>query len=249
MSATYDRIGSTYATYRRPDPRIAAAIDRALGDATTVVDVGAGTGSYELGDRRYVAVEPSGVMLAQRSPGAAPAVQAVAERLPFADGAFDAAMAILTVHHWPDAATGLAEVRRITRGPIVVLTWDAEQFAGTFWLVRDYLPESALQEQPLVTLARLQSLLGPCRVEPVLVPHDCTDGFFGAYWRRPERYLDPGARAAISGLALLDPAVVDRMVTQLRADLETGRWHERHRDLLDMASYDHGYRLVVADPV
>lgn len=247
MAATYDQIGSTYAAHRGPDPRIFATIDAALGEATTVLDVGAGTGSYELGDRRYVAVEPSRVMLRQHQPGAAPAVQGVAEHLPFANDAFDAAMAILTVHHWPDAARGLTEVRRVSRGPIVVLTWDAEQFADTFWLVRDYLPEAALHELPLITLTRVRELLGPCRVEPVPVPHDCADGFFAAYWRRPERYLDPAVRAAISGLALLDPVVVDRMVTELGADLASGRWHERHGDLLDVDTYDHGYRLVVTE--
>ncbi|MGH9275275.1 MAG: class I SAM-dependent methyltransferase [Acidimicrobiales bacterium] len=247
MTATYDRIGSTYAAHRRPDPRVSAAIAGALGDAERVLDVGAGTGSYELGGRHYVAVEPSRVMLDQRAPDAAPAVQGVAERLPFSDGAFDAAMAILTVHHWPDAAAGLDEVRRVTTGPIVALTWDAEQFASTYWLVRDYLPEVALQELPLVTLTRLRGLLGPCRVEPVLVPHDCTDGFFAAYWRRPERYLEPGVRAAISGLALLDPPVVDRMVAALRDDLVSGRWHEQHADLLELDTYDAGYRLVIAE--
>jgi SAM-dependent methyltransferase len=247
VTATYDRIGSTYAAHRRPDPRISVAIEAALGDAKTVLDVGGGTGSYERGDRRYVAVEPSRVMLDQRPRGAAPAVQGVAEQLPFVDRAFDAAMAILTVHHWPDAATGLAEVRRVTAGPIVALTWDAEQFADTYWLVRDYLPEVALQELPLVTLTGLRALLGPCRVEPVLVPQDCTDGFFAAYWRRPERYLEPDVRAAISGLALLDPTVIDRMVTQLAADLASGRWHDRHADLLERDTYDAGYRLVIAE--
>lgn len=249
MTATYDRIGTTYAAHRRPDPRISVAIEAALGDATAVLDVGGGTGSYELGDRHYVAVEPSRVMLGQRTADAAPAVQGVAEHLPFPDDAFDAAMAILTVHHWPDAASGLAEVRRATRGPIVALTWDSELFRATYWLVRDYLPEIALQELPLVTLAGHQALLGPCRVEPVLVPHDCTDGFFAAYWRRPERYLEPDVRAAISGLALLEPAVIDRMVTKLTADLTSGRWHERHADLLELDTYDAGYRLVIAEPV
>jgi hypothetical protein len=161
---------------------------------------------------------------------------------------FDAAMAILTVHHWPDAAAGLAEVRRVTAGPLVALTWDAEQFASTYWLVREYLPEIALQELPLVTLTRLRALLGPCRVEPVLVPHDCTDGFFAAYWRRPERYLEPGVRAAISGLALLDDDVIGRMVAALTADLADGRWHARHADLLELPTYDAGYRLVIAEP-
>jgi SAM-dependent methyltransferase len=248
VTATYDRIGATYAAHRRPDPRISAAIESALGDAATVLDVGGGTGSYELGSRRYVAVEPSRVMLGQRASDAAPAVQGVAEHLPFPDRVFDAAMAILTVHHWPDAAAGLAEVRRVTAGPLVALTWDAEQFASTYWLVREYLPEIALQELPLVTLTRLRALLGPCRVEPVLVPHDCTDGFFAAYWRRPERYLEPGVRAAISGLALLDDDVIGRMVAALTADLADGRWHARHADLLELPTYDAGYRLVIAEP-
>jgi SAM-dependent methyltransferase len=247
LRAVYDRIGSTYGRYRRADPRIATRIEAALGDAATVLDVGAGTGSYETGGRRYVAVEPSAVMLSQRGTNASPGVRACAEHLPFADNAFDAAMAILTIHHWPDAAAGLAEVRRVTRARIVVLTWDAERFANTFWLVREYLPESALQELPLVTLSAVQRLLGPCRVEPVPVPHDCTDGFFAAYWRRPERYLDPDARAAISGLALLEPAVVERMVNALRDDLSSGAWHRRHADLLSRDEYDHGYRLVVTD--
>ena len=247
LSPVYDRIGSTYARYRRADPRIAAQIDRALAGATTVLDVGAGTGSYETSRRRYVAVEPSRLMLGQRRPDSPPAVQAVAGRLPFPDDAFDAAMAILTVHHWPDAPAGLAELRRVTRGRIVILTWDAEHFANTLWLVRDYLPESALQERPLCTLPAVRSLLGPCQVEPVVVPHDCTDGFFAAYWRRPEVYLDPDARAAISGLALLEPAVVERMVSALREDLSSGAWHRRHSDLLAQDNYDHGYRLVVTD--
>jgi SAM-dependent methyltransferase len=248
VTATYDRIGTTYAAHRRPDPRISAQIEAALGDATTVLDVGGGTGSYELGNRQYVAVEPSRVMLGQRAADAAPAVQGVAEHLPFVDGTFDAAMAIFTVHHWPDSRAGIAEVRRVTRGPIVALTWDAEQFASTFWLAQDYLPEIADQERPLVTLAGLRELLGPCRVEAVPVPHDCTDGFHSAYWRRPERYLDPDVRAAISGLALLEPAVIDRMVRELSADLASGRWHDRHADLLDLDQYDHGYRLVIAEP-
>lgn len=247
-AAIYDQIGATYAAHRRPDPRIFSAIDEALGDATTVLDVGAGTGSYELGGRRFVAVEPSRVMLRQRAPNSAPAVQGIAESLPFPNDAFDAAMAILTVHHWPDAEQGLADVRRVTRGPIVVLTWDAERFADTFWLVRDYLPEAALHELPLITLTRVRELVGPCRIEPVVVPHDCIDGFFAAYWRRPEQYLDPTVRAAISGLALLDPPVIDRMVAALEADLASGRWHERHHDLLELDSYDHGYRLVITEP-
>jgi SAM-dependent methyltransferase len=246
-SPLYDRIGDAYATHRRPDPRIAAQIDDALGDAKLVLNIGAGTGSYETGDRTYVGVEPSPVMIAQRSAEAGPVVQAVAEHLPFADRSFDASMAILTVHHWTDARAGITELRRVTRRRIIVLTWDAEHFRGKFWLVRDYLPEAAAHEQKLVTMTTLSELLAPCSAEPVLIPHDCTDGFFAAYWRRPEAYLDPRVRASISGLALLDQTAVDRMATALRHDLESGEWDRRHSDLRDQPVYDNGYRLIVAD--
>ena len=246
-AARYDRIGTTYSRHRQPDPRVAAQIDRALGDARLVLDVGAGTGSYETGDRRYVAAEPSTVMLSQRRPDAAPAAQAVAEHLPFGDGAFDAALATLTIHHWTDPAAGIAEVRRVTDGPFVILTWEGDTVSDHYWLVRDYLPEAAAFDDGLVRLTEIVDLLGgDCRVEPVPVPHDCVDGFFAAYWRRPEAYLDPSVRAAISGLALLDDASTERMVVQLRADIESGAWHERHADLLELDEYDAGYRLVIA---
>lgn len=245
--AVYDRIGTTYARYRRADPRISARIDRALGEARSVIDVGAGAGSYEAGDHTYVAVEPSAVMVAQRPPGAAPAVRAVAERLPFADGSFDAALASLTVHHWSDLAGGLAEMRRVSRGPVVVFTWASDRFSR-FWLVDEYLPEAGTHDRTLAGLADVCELLPGCAVEVVPVPHDCTDGFFAAYWRRPERYLDPDARAAISGIALLPPAAVRRMATALAADLESGAWARRHGDLLGLDEMDLGYRLVVTGP-
>ena len=246
MGARYDTIGTGYARYRRPDPRVAAQIDAALGDARLVLDVGAGTGSYETGDRRYVAAEPSQVMLAQRRGDGPPAVQAVAEQLPFRDRAFDAAMAVLTIHHWTDPLAGLAEVRRATTGPIAVLTWDGEA-VDEYWLLREYLPEAGAFDHTLVRMAEIVDLLGgECRVEPVPVPHDCVDGFLAAYWRRPEAYLDPGVRGAISGLALIDDAATDRMVRELGADIESGAWHERHADLLELDEYDAGYRLVIA---
>lgn len=250
VAAIYDAIGTTYARYRRPDPRVAAQIDAALGDAGTVLNVGAGTGSYEGSSRRYVAVEPSAVMLRQRGGDSASAVQAVAQHLPFAADTFDAATAICTVHHWPDPAAGLAEVRRVTRGPIVVLTWTGDDLAG-FWLVAEYIPEAADHDRSLVAAPEIAALLGaygPVEVEVVPVPHDCTDGFFAAYWRRPEMYLDRDAVAAISGLALLPPAALERMAKALRSDLESGAWHERHRDLLSRESADYGYRLVISRP-
>jgi SAM-dependent methyltransferase len=248
MTALYDRLGRTYTATRRADPRIAAAIREALGDARTVVNVGAGTGAYEPTDRDVVAVDPSAVMLAQRPPGAARAIRGVAESLPFADDSFDAALAVLTVHHWGDLAAGLAELRRVARR-VVVLHWDLEVTAR-FWLVREYLPEiaawEAAQAPPLQALAdALGGDRGPAaEARPVPVPHDCTDGFLGAFWRRPEAYLDPTVRAGMSSLT----ALADRSgpgLRRLAGDLADGAWQRRHADLLELAELDVGYRLLV----
>jgi SAM-dependent methyltransferase len=245
VTAEYDAIGTTYARTRRPDPRIAALIEDALGDAVTVVNVGAGTGSYEPRDRRVVAVEPSRTMIRQRPRDAAPAVVGSAEALPLADASVDAALAILTVHHWSDARRGLAELRRVARDRVVVLTWDVS-FTGTFWLF-DYLPGIAANDIPrFPPLEVYEQELGRLEVTPVLVPHDCTDGFLAAFWRRPEAYLDPAVRANISGFAVLPPAEVEAAVAALAADLESGAWAERHADLLALDEVDAGYRLLVA---
>ncbi|MEU5979376.1 methyltransferase domain-containing protein [Streptomyces sp. NPDC047315] len=245
--ATYNTIGSAYARTRRPDPRIAARIRTALGDAVDVVDVGAGTGSYEP-PGTVLAVEPSRVMIDQRRPGSAPAVRAVAERLPLRDGAADAAMAVLTVHHWTDPAAGIAELRRVARRRVVVLTWDQRVFRERWWLVRDYLPEAAaFDDGRAVDVDHLADLLGGARCEPVPVPHDCTDGFAAAYWRRPYAYLDPQVRAGISLLAQTGEAVIAPGLARLADDLETGRWHARHGGLLALKEADFGYRLLVAD--
>lgn len=245
----YDTIGRGYATYRRPDPRIAATIRAALGDAKRVVNVGAGSGSYEPEDRFVVAVEPSSVMLAQRPPAAAPAVQGVAEALPLATDAVDGAMAVLTVHHWRDWRAGVAELRRVARGPVVVLTHDTEALlVRGFWLVRDYLPE--LGEHMGTGMPDLEELCAlldaDARVLPV--PADCVDGFLTSYWRRPERYLDPRARAAISTFHALRPERVEAAMEQLRADLDSGAWRERNAGLLERRAADFGYRLVVSRP-
>jgi SAM-dependent methyltransferase len=226
-----------------PDARIAAHVRAALGDARTVVNVGAGTGSYEP-PLQVVAVEPSAVMLAQRPVGAAPAVRARAEALPFADGAFDAALAVLTTHHWADAGAGLAEMARVA-GRQVVLTWDQGFTAQHFWFLTDYLPEAAEREAGLAAAATVSAAWPDARVLPVPVPWDCTDGFFAAYWRRPEAFLVPAVRAGISGLALLDQRLVDDAVRRLAADLDSGAWSARHADLLDRSELDCGYRLVV----
>ena len=239
----YDESRTTYALLRRPDPRIAERIERALGDARTVLNVGAGAGSYEPRDRDVTAVEPSATMRAQRPPGAPPAIEAYAEKLPFADDSFDAAMAILTIHHWRDWAAGLREMRRVARNRVVILTFDATR-ASTLWLVRDYLPE--LVEVDVERMPPIDALGGT--VEPVPIPHDCTDGFLGAYWRRPERYLDRATHVGISTFAHLEPRTLERALERLRADLDSGEWHRRYADLLEREELELGYRMVVVRP-
>jgi SAM-dependent methyltransferase len=241
VAQLYDEIGLGYRAHRRADPRVAGAITRALGEARTVVNVGAGAGSYEPTDRPVVAVEPSAAMITQRPAGSAPVVQASATHLPFRDAAFDAALAVLTVHHWPDRAGGLAELARVA-DRVVLLTWDPA--TPSFWLVDDYFPEIWAIDRPIFpSLDELRSLLGTLEVQPVPVPHDCLDGFLGAYWRRPEAYLDPGVRGAMSTFTKLrDP---EPGVARLRADLADGTWQRRHADLLDRADLDLGYRLVI----
>ncbi|MBS0657842.1 MAG: methyltransferase domain-containing protein [Verrucomicrobia bacterium] len=241
MNALYDRIGLDYANLRRPDPRLAAVIQRALGDARTVLNVGAGTGSYEPPDRDVTAVEPSAEMIRQRSPQAAPAVQASAQDLPFPDASFDAAMAILTIHHWPDQAAGLRELRRVARGRIVLLTFDP---AARPWLT-DYLPElAALDERQMPALADYARWLGPVEITPVPIPHDCSDGFLYAYWRRPAAYLDPRLRAGSSSFWALRES--EAGLARLQADLASGAWERRYAELRALDEYDAGYRLVVA---
>lgn len=245
----YDRIGERYTATRGEDPEIAAAIHRSLGDARDVLNVGAGAGAYEPHDRPVIAVEPSTVMLGQRPPGAAPVVQATAEALPFGDRTFDAVMGVLTVHHWQDPARGLAEVRRVARQRVVVLTCDQEVWSR-FWLVADYVPAIGdVDRDWMPTLADLHRALQPARVAavPVPVPHDCRDGFTGAYWRRPRAYLDPKVRAGMSTLRRLPAHRVEPGLRRLRADLESGEWERRHTGLLALDSLDLGYRLVVAD--
>ncbi|HLJ98410.1 MAG TPA: class I SAM-dependent methyltransferase [Streptosporangiaceae bacterium] len=242
----YDTIGATYAVTRRTEPRIAARVWAALGDARTVLNVGAGTGSYEPPGRAVIAVEPSEVMRAQRPADAAPCVAATAESLPFGDQSFDAAMAFSTVHHWQDPIAGLREMRRVARR-VVVFTFDATgaEWHRRFWLTRDYLPEFAelLAGRPSVTdLARS---IG-ARMEPVLIPWDCADGFFEAYWRRPEAYLDDRVRRGVSIWARVGPQVEQRAVRSLRDDLVHGRWAERNRDLLTLEAAELGLRLLVA---
>jgi SAM-dependent methyltransferase len=245
MMENYDSIGCGYAVTRRPDPRVAQQILAALGGARTIVNVGAGTGSYE--PARAIAVEPSIEMIRQRPHAAAPVVRAIAERLPFADRAFDAALAILTIHHWNDPARGLAELRRVARERVVILTFDPD-CSDRFWLVRDYLPEiGELDRKRIAPIADLGRDLGAIRVVPVTVPADCADGFLCAFWQRPEAYLDPNVRRAISSFAMLPVDVAQAGVDRLADDLRSGRWDERFGHLRRLESVDLGYRLVIAE--
>ncbi|WP_155057864.1 class I SAM-dependent methyltransferase [Streptomyces blattellae] len=244
--AIYDSIGATYGGTRRPDPRIAVKIHEALGDAATVINVGAGTGSYEP-PQTTLAVEPSAVMIAQRAAGSAQAVQASAEAIPLADDAADAVMALLTVHHWTDLETGIEELLRVARRRVVIFTWDPVVFRR-FWLLDEYLPEAArFDDTRAVAVDRLAALLGGTRIDTVPIPHDCTDGFGAAFWRRPEAYLDPQVRAGISMLAQTGERLLRPGLARLSDDLSSGMWHERHADLLDHESLDVGYRLLAAD--
>lgn len=240
----YDRIGRGYGSRRREDPRWRDAIHAALGEPSRVVNVGAGTGNYEPKDCEVVGLEPSAAMLAQRPGHAAPVVRGVAESLPFPDGAFDVALAVLTAHHWTDHDGGMRELARVARRQVVV-TWDPD-VSRRFWLYRDYLPELVGFEGGLPSLAHAVAALGASDVRPLLVPRDCVDGFMGAHWARPEMHLDPGVIASMSGLALLERGVVRRALDSLAADLADGTWAARNEELGSLDEFDAGYRLVVA---
>jgi SAM-dependent methyltransferase len=241
MTAIYDTIGINYAELRRPDPRIASVFSEALGPARTVLNVGAGTGSYEPQDREVTAVEPSLEMIRKRSASAARAIQSSAEDLPFADASFDASMAILTIHHWTNQQAGLREMRRVTRGPVVLLTFDPSHRP---WLTA-YLPRlAALDEAQMPQMSDYAQWLGEVEIAPVPVPRDCTDGFLYAYWQRPAAYLDARIRSGSSSFWALGN--VEAELEALRRDIETGDWDRRYADLSAFAQYDAGYRLVVA---
>ena len=242
MTTLYDSIGIDYAQLRRPDLRIAAMIDAALDGAVTVLNVGAGTGSYEPARRMVTALEPSIEMIRQRQPGAAPVVQGMAEDLPFADDSFDAVMAVLTIHHWADHRKGLAEMRRVARRRVVILTFDPG-FRGMWQL--DYWPQLAdLDDRAMPPLDTYAEILGAVEITPVLIPHDCQDGFLYAWWRRPHAYLDPRIRAGSSSFALCDG--IEEGVERLERDLQSGAWEERYGALLTQDGCDMGYRLITA---
>jgi SAM-dependent methyltransferase len=244
----YDHSGATYAQTRRPDPRVADIINRAITARGSVANIGAGTGSYEPA-RTVVAIEPSRVMINQRPPGSAPAVQATAEALPIRTDAVDTALAVLTVHHWDDLAAGIDEMLRIARRRAIIFTWDHDVI-GNFWLLSEYLPAAGETDARLaIPINILVELLGHEQVSVVSVPvpHDCVDGFGGAFWRRPEAYLDDTVRQGMSLFTMTPKSLVQEGLSRLRADLASGDWQRRHRDLLQMPELDLGYRLLIAD--
>jgi SAM-dependent methyltransferase len=246
-SIDYDCHARAYLAHRRADPRIATRIDAALGDARTVLNVGAGTGSYEPRVRHVVAVEPSAGMRAQRPPHLPPAIDARAEVLPLDDDSVDAAMAIVTVHHWDDRAAGLRELRRVARGPVVVVTFDIDVLAR-FWLLTDYLPEAIADDRErFLPLEQVAEILGGARIDTVPIPADCQDGFFEAYYARPEAFLDPAVRAAQSPWPRLADGVEARAVDALEADLASGAWDARHGYLRAQALYDGSLRLIISE--
>lgn len=242
MNTLYDTIGLDYANLRQPDPKIAQRIETALGNAQTVLNVGAGAGSYEPTGRQVTAIEPSAEMIQQRSASNATVIQGSAEDLPFDDKSFDASMAVLTIHHWSDQERGVLEMRRVTRGKIVFLTYDPS-FRG-FWLA-DYFPELVtLDEGQMPQLAKYKEWLGPVEVSAVPIPHNCADGFLAAYWRRPAAYLDERVREAMSSFWALGD--VSEELERLAADLKRGVWEDRYANLLNLQELDCGYRLVEA---
>jgi SAM-dependent methyltransferase len=246
-SPRYDSIGHGYTSTRQEEPRFRERIVAGLGDARTVVNVGAGAGSYEPRDRHVVAIEPSDVMAAQRSRGRAPAIRATAQSLPLRDGSVDAAMSVLSMHHWDEhQERGVREMRRVATGPVVILTCDPE-VSGAMWLMADYLPEvAALDTRVFPAMDRLATWIGGnTRVETVPIPRDTCDWMLMAFWAHPERVLDPAARNATSGFARMQPAVVERVVTTVRRDLENGTWDNRYGYLRELDAYDAGLRLVI----
>ncbi len=243
-SLIYDSIGIGYRRFRVPDIRIARRIREAIGNASSVCNIGAGAGSYEPSDLEVTPVEPSLRMIEQRA-DSKHVVRSNAEELPFEDEQFDVAMAVLTVHHWTDPVKGLTEMRRVSRRQ-VILTFDPFK-VDSFWLVRDYLPQFAeLDKKHALPIDAYHQTLSNCKVFPVMVPWNCADGFLAAYWRRPEVYLDPAARNAISSFSKVHIDYVSRAISQLEKDIASGAWNERYSELLSRDEMDYGYRLVVA---
>ncbi len=243
----YDRIGRGYSNYRREDPELRRRLHGALGPARSVVNVGAGAGSYEPDDRHVIAIEPSDVMAAQRPPDRPPAIKAYADSLPIRDGGVDAAMAVLSLHHWDDGReAGVREMRRVARESVVLVTYDP-RVCGRMWLMADYLPEVAEMDHAIFPLPEvIAGWLGGARIEIVPTSAATPDWNLGSFWAHPERVLDEGARNATSGFARQPREVVERVVTNVRRDLDDGTWDRKHGHLRQLDELDVGLRLIIA---
>ncbi|HEX3391461.1 MAG TPA: methyltransferase domain-containing protein [Solirubrobacteraceae bacterium] len=244
----YEEIGIDYTNARGADPRIAEQIHAALGNATSIVNVGAGVGAYEPCDREVLPIEPSTRMIAQRSHELPEAIRGYAECLPLPSDCVDAAMACMTLHHWSDWRIGVQELRRVARERVVIFTYD-RSFSEHFWLLRDYLPRlGRVDSERFPALEEQSAALGEdVKIEPVPIAHDCEDGFLGAYWRRPHAYLNKQIRAGISTFHLADAEEMLDGLAGLADDLDNGRWEDRYQDLLEREQLDLGYRLLVTE--
>lgn len=243
MKPTYDKIGINYSNKRETDPRIAQVLFNELKGAGRILNIGAGTGSYEPPNMDLIGIEPSSEMISQRKSGSYPVLQAAAEKIPFEDKSFSHSMAVLSIHHWEDRAQGFREVNRVTRDKFVALSWDAG--AGPFWLTRDYFPEFFKRDAAhFPNLDNLGVYFEEVKMEPILIPQDCRDGFLAAYWKRPEAYLDPQVRLSISSFSKIDDAGPG--LEKLKADLDSGAWARKNASILDKEAIDAGYRLVTA---
>lgn len=246
MSARYDQLGYGYRAVRQPDPRIAARIERALGGARSIINVGAGTGSYEPTDREVTAVEPSELMISQRRPGSAPVIRARAEQLPFGDDSFDAALAVLTLHHWADLDAGLAEMRRVASERLVVVTFDPEVL-WHLWIVRDYFPAMVRSQSDPTSSSRIAARLPASREVALPVPWDCSDHFFAALWARPELFFEANVLKPMWVWQRLSERDRKQGQARLAGDLKNGRWSQRYGHLLKSKELDVGLRLVISE--
>lgn len=247
METVYNKIGMDYAQKRQSDPRLAALIHAQIPGLNSVLNVGAGAGSYEPENKNLIALEPSWRMIGQRPEGAAPCVCAVAEHLPFPDNSFEAGLALLTVHHWANMERGLDELQRVISKRLVIHTWDP---AATehYWLINDYIPE--LLELDAARFMKIEDLIAKfntARLITVPIPDDCTDGFLGAYWARPQAYFDPVVKSGISSFQQISQSALDRGLSRLKTDLDNGLWLRRYAELAHKKKIDLGYRLIVVD--
>lgn len=243
----YDEHGKGYSGYRQTDPRIAAYVSQALNSAETVLNVGAGAGSYEPADRYVAAVEPSEVMRRQREKSnKAPAVIGSAESLPFDDNAFDAVMAMVTIHHWGDMEKGLCELRRVARDRVVVLTFDPHAL-DSFWNVHYFPAVVEAERHRYPTLDFITHCLGKKNViQAIPVPFDCTDGFQEAFYGRPEAFLNKDIRSAQSAWGFISDELEEHYVKNFAAELKSGAWDEKYGELRKTKTFTGALRLITA---